>query len=52
MQTVSDVKQIFYEIFSKTITTQAALTDRLVIEFAGYLLLVHQLISAEVCKLF
>jgi hypothetical protein len=45
------VKQIFYETFAKTITTEAALTDRLVIEFAGFLLLVHQLVSPEICKL-
>jgi len=44
----NDVKQIFYETFIKTITTEAALTDRLVIEFAGFLLLVHQLVSSEI----
>ncbi|KAI6170508.1 Nucleolar MIF4G domain-containing protein 1 [Aphelenchoides bicaudatus] len=48
----NDVKQVFHEIFSKSIATEMALTDRLVIEFSGYLLLVHQLISAEISAYF
>ncbi|KAI6239121.1 Nucleolar MIF4G domain-containing protein 1 [Aphelenchoides fujianensis] len=48
----NDVKQIFYEVYIKSVATPFALTDRLLIEYAAFLSLVHQLVSSEISAFF
>lgn len=48
--TIAEVKQLLFSEITCSVDVSYRLPDRLIIEYAVFIALIHTIVSAEVCK--